>query len=401
MLSVLLLLCSCHQQVEKKQASRPQTPAMGWASWNNYRVSINEDIIKAQAKAMVSSGMAEAGYQYINVDDGYFGGRDTLGNLLVHPTRFPSGMKALAAYIHSLGLKAGLYSDAGINTCATFWDKDSVGLGVGLYGHEQRDLELMLTDWKYDYIKVDWCGGDWMGLNDELAYTRIGTIVRALRPDVLYNVCRWQFPGEWIVNTADSWRISQDIANTYESVMGIVDQNEPLWKYSGAGHFNDMDMLQVGRGMSYEEDKTHFTMWCMMNSPLMAGNDLTRMSAQTVEILTNKDLIAINQDTFCYQARRLVDQGETEIWGRPLVSSMSGEVAVTVVNRSLEEMTVDLTLSEIGIDASAGYKTKDLWSKEIASSLSNEIITAKVPAHGVIALRISGKSLPFNVYQKE
>lgn len=194
----LLLLSLCIEasaQIESSNEVRPKTPIMGWASWNNYRVEINEDIIKAQADAMVSSGLRDVGYSFINIDDGFYGGRDEEGNLLAHPVRFPSGMKSLAQYIHSKGLYAGIYSDAGINTCASFWDKDTIGAGMGLYGHEVQDLTLYLKEWNYDFIKVDWCGGEWMGLDEEVQYTHIANLARSIKPSVVFNICRWQFPG--------------------------------------------------------------------------------------------------------------------------------------------------------------------------------------------------------------
>jgi hypothetical protein len=373
---------------------------MGWASWNNYRVHINEDIIKSQADAMVDRGMADAGYKYINIDDGYFGGRDENGNLLVHPTRFPGGMKTLAEYIHAKGLKAGIYTDAGINTCASYWDKDTIGVGMGLYGHEDRDLSLFLKDWKYDFIKIDWCGGEWLGLDEQVRYTELGKKIRILRNDVVYNICRWQFPGKWAVHVADSWRISGDISNTFESIMHIVDLNADLWQYCGPGHVNDMDMLQIGRGMTTEEDKTHFTMWCIMNSPLLAGNDLTTMSEETHAILTNEDVIALNQDPFMYQARKLVDKGEQEIWAKPLISAISGKVGVALLNRSDESAEITLKLSDIGIDATKGYGARDLWEKTMLTNLMKDSLVYTVPAHGVVALKIEGKSIPYSVFQQ-
>jgi len=321
---------------------RQKTPIMGWASWNNYRIHINEEIIMAQADALVSSGLKDAGYSYINIDDGYFGGRDEKGKLMAHPERFPNGMKNLADYIHSRDLKAGIYSDAGLNTCASYWDKDTIGVGMGLYGNDESDLRLLLQDWKYDFIKIDWCGGEWLGLDEQTRYTELSRIIRDIRTDVVYTICRWKFPGEWAMQVADSWRISGDISNNFESILRIIDLNADLWKYSSPGHFNDMDMLQVGRGMTFEEDKAHFSMWCMLNSPLLAGNDLTRMSDQTLEILTNKEVISLNQDPLGYQARRLTDQGELEVWAKPLTWTMSGRVAVALLNRSDSIDTIQL-----------------------------------------------------------
>lgn len=374
-------------------------PTMGWASWNNYHVHINEDIIKAQADAMVRSGLAGVGYQYINIDDGYFGGRDDKGNLLSHKQRFPGGMKALAKYIHSQGLKAGIYSDAGINTCASHYDKDTIGVGMGLYGHDEQDLLLFLKEWDYDYIKVDWCGGNWLGLDEQTRYSEIGALARAIKPSVVFNVCRWEFPGKWVMQVADSWRISGDIGNKFESVLRIIDQNAGLWMYCSRGHYNDMDMLQVGRGMTYEEDKAHFSMWCLMHSPLVLGNDLTTMTEQTLGIVTNQDLISINQSPYVYQARRIVDNGDLEVWAKPLVSTMSGEIVVALLNRSKEPQPISFAMKTLGLNSAKGYTIRDLWTKEsFATSFVSEV-SRMVPAHGVVVLRIKGVSLPFNVFQ--
>ncbi|UCS93373.1 glycoside hydrolase family 27 protein [Echinicola marina] len=380
-------------------AQRPQTPLMGWSSWNNYRVNISEDIIKKQADAMVDQGLLEAGYTYLNMDDGYFGGRDGKGNLYSHPEKFPSGMKDLADYIHSKGLKAGIYTDAGINTCASYWDKDTLGVGVGLYGHESRDLSLMIEDWGYDFVKVDWCGGDWMGLTEEVRYTEISKIIREMDPSVVFNVCRWEFPGEWVVNIADSWRVSPDIGNNFKSIMRIIDQNADLWMYSGPGHVNDMDILQVGRGMTFEEDKTHFTMWCMLNSPLIASNDLTTISEETLSILTNKELIAINQDPMVYQARRVIDHGDLEVWAKPLISTISGQVAVTLLNRTSSKENISFNLKDVGLSGENGYSMTELWSGKYFEKSKTEKVTFEVPSHGVVVLKIEGESLPFNLFQ--
>ncbi|WP_258049158.1 glycoside hydrolase family 27 protein [Hymenobacter sp. NBH84] len=382
-----------------ERVGRPRTPVMGWSSWNNFHVGINEEIIKGQADAMVASGMQAAGYTYVNIDDGYFGGRDQQGNIIAHPTRFTAGMRALSNYIHAKGLKAGIYSDAGINTCASFWDKDSVGIGMGLRGHEAQDLQLLLRDWNYDFIKVDWCGGDWLGLNEQTQYTLIGNLIRDIRPDAVYNVCRWQFPGEWVVPLADSWRVSGDIANTFASVMHIVDQNADLWKHASPGHVNDMDMLQVGRGMSFEEDKTHFSMWCMLSSPLLLGNDLRQMTPQTIKILTNKELVALNQDPLVYQARRLADYGDREVWAKPLQSTMSGEVAVALLNRSAKAAAIRFQPDSVGLEAAKSYTMRDLWAQKDYAASTKKDVDFEVPAHGVVVLKLTGKARPFNVYQ--
>jgi hypothetical protein len=410
LLGVILLSCNVKSDKGFQEAamgnaedemdqSIPKKPIMGWASWNNYRVNINEEIIRSQADAMVATGLKDAGYSYVNMDDGFYGGRDENGNLLVHKERFPSGMKTLAEYIHAKGLKAGIYSDAGINTCASYWDKDTIGSGMGLYGHDRKDLNLYLKEWKYDFIKVDWCGGEWLGLDEETRYSEIGKLIKAINPDAVYNVCRWKFPGKWVTQIADSWRISGDISNRFESILRIIDLNADLWSYSSAGHYNDMDMLQVGRGMTLEEDRTHFSMWCLMHSPLLLGNDLTAISKETLDLVSNSEMIALHQSDYVYQARRLVDYGELEVWAKPLIDTMSGDIVVGLLNRSdkLDRITFDL--SDIGIDASEGYTIRDIWAAKNYETTNNESIAMEVPSHGIVVLKIQGKAKPFNVFQ--
>ncbi len=410
LLVVLLVLTSCWEKerdinpfaaskLNTQEIHKPQTPIMGWSSWNNFHVDINEEVIKAQADFMVSSGMADVGYSYINIDDGFFGGRDAQGDLLVHPERFPNGMKVVADYIHSKGLKAGIYSDAGINTCASHWDKDTIGVGSGLMGHDRKDLKLMLNEWNYDFIKVDWCGGDWLGLDEETRYTQIANIIKEIKPNTVVNICRWEFPGTWALQIADSWRISGDISNDFNSILHIIDLNADLWKYASPGHVNDMDMLQVGRGMTYEEDKTHFSMWCMMSSPLLAGNDLRYMTDETIAILTNKEIIALNQDPLVYQARRLVDNGDLEVWAKPLVSTMSGKVAVALLNRSDKPATISFDLDLVGLIASEGYSYRDVWAKKDFDKSTKENLGFEVAPYGVVVLTLDGTSKPFNSFQ--
>lgn len=370
-----------------------KSPIMGWSSWNNFRINISEEMIREQADAMASNGMKEAGYQFINIDDGYFGGRDRDGRLISHPEKFPSGMKALATYIHSKDLKAGIYTDAGKNTCASIWDDDEYGFGAGLFGHEKRDLKQMLIEWDYDFIKIDWCGGEKLGLDEKETYTKLSKIIYDLKPNCIYNVCRWKFPGEWVVDIADSWRISGDIRAKFESILHIIDINADLWKYSGPGHFNDMDMLQVGRGMTYEEDKAHFTMWCMMNSPLLAGNDLRNMSDETLGILTNEEVIALNQDELCYQARRIRQENNIGLWYKKLKSKNSGQVAIALLNRSKKEQNITFYLEEVGINPDEGYIIRDLWKHSNTDKLQQKKLKYKISGHSVIALKILGTSL--------
>ncbi|MFV0593412.1 MAG: glycoside hydrolase family 27 protein [Draconibacterium sp.] len=400
--AIALFLFACnHSKPDTASTNSPDLlpPIMGWASWNNYRVNINEGIIHSQVDAMVDLGLTQYGYEYINMDDGFFGGRDKNGNIISHPERFPSGMKNLADYIHSKCLKAGIYSDAGINTCASYWDKDTIGAGMGLYGHEEQDLTTFLKDWDYDFLKVDWCGGQWLKLDEESRYTRIGQLAQQIKPGVVYNVCRWQFPGEWVTNLAHSWRISADLYASFNSILRTIDANADLWKHCSRGHYNDMDILQLGRGMTEEEDKAHFSMWCLMHSPLILGNDLTQISEQTLKIITNKELIAINQAPYVYQARRVVDNDSLEVWARPLISSMSGEIALAMLNRTTSPQTYSFNTKAIGLDAEKGYTARDLWTKEEFPASTDAVITREVPPHGVVVLHLTGTSLPFNVFQ--
>lgn len=395
-------MTACVNQVAKNEnagSEKPSPPIMGWASWNNYHVNINEAIIQTQADAMVHFNLPDFGYQYINIDDGYFGGRDSLGNIISHPTRFPSGMKQLAAYIHAKGLKAGIYSDAGINTCASHYDRDTIGAGMGLFGHEEQDLRLFLKDWDFDFIKVDWCGGQWLELDEQSRYTAIGEIARKIKPAVVYNVCRWQFPGEWVTLIANSWRISGDLRANFNSVLNTIDANEKLWKYCSYGHYNDMDMLQVGRGMTYEEDKAQFSMWCLMHSPLLLGNDLSKISEETLSIITNEDLIAINQSPDVYQARLVVNNDSLQVWGRPLVSSMSGEYAIALLNRTNQIQNYSFNLNAIGLIPDKGYTARDLWTKESFGTSTDSLLVREIQPHGVVVLQLKGTSKPFNFFQ--
>ena len=375
-ISSVLLICSVALPAQN-------APIMGWSSWNHFHINIDEKMIREQADAMISSGMYKAGYRFINIDDGYFGGRNSDGNLLIDTKKFPSGMRALTDYIHARKLKAGIYSDAGKNTCGSKYDNDPNGIGVGMYGHVERDCNLFFNDWKFDFLKVDWCGGDWMGLDEETEYTKIIHAVKSINPEIVFNICRWQFPGEWAIKLADSWRISGDIRENFSSILRIIDLNADLHQYSSPGHYNDMDMLQVGRGMTYDEDKTHFSMWCMMNSPLLAGNDLRDMTRETIEILTNKEIIALNQDKGFRQATRLLREGDIEIWVKPL-GKAGKQKAIAIMNRGEKTGQTALTPEKIGVSSTS--KLRDLWLHENIGKLGKSR-TLTIPKHGIVVLK--------------
>jgi len=357
-------------------------PIMGWSSWNHFHVKIDEKMIREQADAMVSSGLNKVGYQFINIDDGYLGGRDTTGKLIANIIKFPSGMKALADYIHSRGLKAGIYTDAGKNTCGSIYDKDSLGINVGIYGHVEKDCNQFFKEWGYNFLKVDWCGGERMKLNEQTEYIKIINAVKMIDSNIVFNVCRWKFPGVWAIDKADSWRISGDIKATFSSILNIIDLNAELYKYASVGHYNDMDMLQVGRGMSYEEDKTHFSMWCMLNSPLLAGNDLRNMTKETIDILTNKELIAINQDIAFVQAQRILTEDDIDVWVKQL--SQGKKKAIAIINRGSKDQVFTLNAAKLNINKSS--KLRDLWLHKDLGEIGAEK-TFTIAKHGIVVIK--------------
>ena len=365
-------------------------PIMGWSSWNTYRVNINEDLIKKQADAMVSQGLKEVGYSFVNVDDGFFGYRDEKGVLHAHAERFPNGMKPIADYIHSLGLKAGLYSEAGANTCGSIWDADKNGIGVGLYGYERQDADLFFNQWGFDFIKIDYCGaGQQLELDEKERYT---TIVNAIREvcdrNISLNICRWAYPGTWVKDLARSWRISGDIAPTWELIKHIVSKNLYLSAFAGNGHYNDMDMLEVGRGLKPEEDETHFGLWCIMSSPLMIGCDLTTIPEATLKLLTNPELIALNQDLLGLQAY----VAQYENGGYTLVKDIKqkrGKVrAVALYNPTDTICSFRIPLSTL--ELSGKTKIRDLVLRKDERPVQDFIMFDVVP-HGVKILRVEGE----------
>lgn len=324
-----------------------ETPTMGWSSWNTYRVHISDSLICRQADAMLATGLGDAGYEYINIDDGYFGGRDAGGRLRTHPTRFPRGLRPVVEHIHGLGFKAGIYSDAGRNTCGHFWDDDRSGSGVGFYGHDDRDARFFFGDLGFDFIKIDFCGGDAaqntdsLQLDERSRYTAIRQAIdRVGRPDVRINVCRWAFPGTWVREAGTSWRISGDINVSRETIRQIIERNLYLSAYAGEGHYNDMDMLEVGRGLGDTVDLTHFGMWCMMASPLLIGCDLTTLGRPTLRLLTNRELIALDQDPLGLQARVAARCGEAYVLVKDLERTMGCKRALAVYNSGDEPVTV-------------------------------------------------------------
>ncbi len=393
-LSILALLLAVALPVLAQR-----TPTMGWSSWNTFALDINEDLIRQQADAMHNSGLQEAGYRYINIDDGYWLGRGEDGHLRLNPMRFPSGMRALVDYIHSLGLKAGIYSDAGDNTCGS-GNRQPWGVGVGFAGHEEQDCQLYFGDWDFDFIKVDWCGGRHLGLNEREQYTVISNAIRNCgKQDIVFNICRWAYPGNWVANVADSWRTTGDIYDNWKSVKEILAENLYLSAYCHDGHYNDMDMLEVGRSMSQTEDETHFGMWCIMASPLLIGCDMATIKPQALRLLTNRDLIALNQDPLHLQAYVAAKQGECFIMVKDIKQFYGTERAFAVYNPSDNDQTVNLDFQTI--DLGGKVELYDCFAQENAGTATGSMVI-NVPAHGTKIYRAKAqKRLERKVYEAE
>lgn len=390
------------------RAGAYEPPTMGWSSWNTYRVNISEDIIRRQADAMAANGLKEVGYTYINIDDGFFGGRDADGRLLIHSTRFPNGLKPVADYIHSLGFKAGIYSDAGRNTCGNYWDKDAAGVGVGFYDHDEEDARFYFDEMGFDFIKIDFCGGDakqnteGLDLDERERYTAIRKAIDAVgRDDVRINVCRWAFPGTWVHSIGSSWRIAGDIGANWASVKRIITANNYLSAYAGEGHYNDMDMLEIGRGMSEAEERTHFGMWCMMSSPLLIGCDMTSIPAKSLALISNPELIAINQDVLGLQAHIVKSLGNGVTLYVKDVRTLHGTTrAVAVYNPSDSKQTFTLSMSDV--DLAGNVRVRNPFTREDLPTVTDGTMTIDVDAHDTsILLLEADERLEQTVYEAE
>lgn len=362
-------------------------PTMGWSSWNTYGVNINETLIKRQADAIVSKGLTDVGYNHINIDDGFFGGRNmTTGELIIHPTRFPNGLKPVVDYIHSKGLKAGIYSDAGANTCGNMYNGDVLSVNVGFYNYDQHDADYYFKECGFDFVKVDFCGGDapqntqHLALDPQERYTAISKAIENTgRTDVRLNVCRWNYPGTWVHDIAFSWRTTVDIWDGWASIKGILAENLYMSAYCYGGRFNDMDMLEVGRSMTTEEDKTHFGMWCIMNSPLLIGCDLSTIKATTLSLLKNEELIALNQDTLYQQAYIAGLSNGCHILVKDLetLNGTKRAFAIYNPNDAARKAYVDFAQLDLGGEV----RLRDVFQKKDLGTFTDKY-EVNVPAHG-------------------
>ena len=403
-----ILASSC---CERPQGVKP--PLMGWSSWNAYMVDISDSIITHQADLMVEKGLKDAGYRYVNIDDGFFGYRDERGYMVPHPERFPKGpegMRALVDHIHGLGLKAGIYSDAGDNTCGSSYNHDLNGLGAGLYGHDVVDAERYFNEWDFDFIKLDYCGGQNLKLDPEERYREIRRVIDSVATrHIRINVCRWNFPGTWVNGIGDSWRISADIRPVWKSIKYIVGKNLYLSAYAGNGNYNDMDMLAVGYnikpspfweeglGLSYTEEEAHFGIWCIMSSPLLLGCDIEYIPEETMKIITNPELIAINQDRLGLQAHVVQHVGETYVFAKDIIEKWGNTRAVALYNPADTSMRFTLTPEEIEMTGTLTVRDLNL-NADLGECSSIEMT---LPPHSAKVLKVSGERIEPTLYEAE
>ncbi|MEO8414141.1 MAG: glycoside hydrolase family 27 protein [Ginsengibacter sp.] len=372
-------------------------PPMGWNSWNTFETHISDTLVRGIADVMVSSGMKDAGYLYLVLDDGWMTmERDGItGNLVPDPKKFPGGLKALIDYVHSKGLKFGLYNCAGTKTCAGY---------PGTRGYEYQDARFYAS-LNIDYLKFDWCSSE--GLNAKESYTTMSNALKLAGKPIIFSLCEWgsNKPWEWAENVGQLWRTTGDISAIFDGfidhgtwkqqgVMPIVDQQIGLRKYAGPGHWNDPDMLEVGNGMVVNEDRSHFSLWCMLAAPLIAGNDLRKMSKETSAILTNKEVIAIDQDKAGMEGFKYKDIDSLETWVKPLDD---GDWVFCFVNRShkpalvnfnwKDELVTDTLFNKTMNAKDHTYSIRNLWLKSNAGD-TGKPFSAMLPSHDVIVLRL-------------
>ena len=376
------------------------TPPMGWNSWNTFEVNINEDLVKKTADIIVSSGLKDAGYEYIVLDDGWMvkDHRDKNGDLIPDPVKFPHGMKALIDYVHSKGLKFGLYNCAGTQTCAGY---------PGTRGYEYQDARFY-ANLGIDFLKYDWCNTN--GINATEAYTTMSKALKAAGKPIVFSICEWgdNQPWDWATPVGNLWRISGDIYPCFDceykheegnwsswGVLRILEMRKDIRKFSGPDHWNDFDMMEVGNGMTNTEDKSHFTLWSMMASPLFAGNDLRIMKSETLNILTNKEIIAINQDALGIQGFKYQSENGVDVWVKPLFDE---NWAVVFLNRSDKTQKINFDWKKHIIEdndfkfilnlTSQKYNVRDLC-EHINLGNTNKIFQKELAPHDVIAIKLT------------
>jgi alpha-galactosidase len=379
-LAVVLLLLAPFARASSNGSAL--TPPMGWNSWYHYGCDgLNETSIRSIADAMASSGMRTAGYQYLNLDDCWMAtSRNANGDLVPDPTRFPSGMSALVSYIHNLGLKIGLYEDAGTETCSG---------RPGLFGHYQQDADTFAS-WKIDYIKVDWCNYilDSQTLDPQTQYAQFSQALVSSGGNIVFSICDWgrNTPWTWASSVGNLWRTTPDIRDEWLSMVNNMEATSALGSFASPGAWNDPDMLQIGNGgMTDLEYKTQFSMWAMLAAPLIASNDLTTMSAASMATLTNAEVIAVDQDSLGKQGILLSDNGSgLQLWSR----KVTGATIVALLNLSSTATVITANWSDIGLNPGETANVRDLWAHIDLGPFSNSF-SAQVPSHGVTLIKIA------------
>ncbi len=385
--AALFLAGVANAQTERD--SLAQTPPMGWNSWNKFACNVSEDLIKSVADAIASNGMKEAGYQYVVIDDCWQVSRDENGFIVADPQHFPSGMKALADYVHSKGLKFGLYSDAGTKTCAG---------RPGSQGHEFQDA-LQYSRWGVDYLKYDWCNTGTR--NAEEAYSTMSSALLATGRPIVFSMCEWGTAKPWLwgKGIGNLWRTTGDISDKWTSkkkwpdggcceygMVDILDLQVGLEAFAGPGHWNDPDMMEVGNGgMTIPEYRAHFSFWALLAAPLIAGNDVRSMKPEIKEILTNAEVIAVSQDKLGREGHRIQKNGDLEVWSKTL---SDGSRAVILFNRGACESEVSVSWEQVGYPNHISAKVHDLWTHKDVGSF-NGSYSAKVGSHSVVMVKIT------------
>ncbi|KAJ8759336.1 hypothetical protein K2173_006856 [Erythroxylum novogranatense] len=346
------------------------TPQMGWSSWNHFSCHINETVIKETADALVSSGLAAIGYEYVNIDDCWGElNRDSQGNLVARAGTFPSGIKALADYVHSKGLKLGIYSDAGTQTCSKTMP--------GSLGYEEQDAKTFAL-WGIDYLKYDNCNNGNISARER--YPKMSKALLNSGRSIYYSLCEWgqEDPATWAASVGNSWRTTGDIEDNWNRMTSLADKNDKWASYAGPGGWNDPDMLEVGNGgMTTEEYRSHFSIWALVKAPLLIGCDVRSMDNVTLELLSNTEVIAVNQDKLGVQGKKVKKDEDLEVWAGPLTNN---RVAVVLWNRGTSQATITASWCDIGLNSSTVVDVQDLWAHTTQCCVQDQV-SAEVDSH--------------------
>jgi alpha-galactosidase len=351
-----------------------QTPPMGWNSWNHFACKVTAADVRSAADAIVSTGMKSAGYIYVNIDDCWQGKRDE--QWVIHPNeKFPD-MKGLSDYVHAKGLKLGIYSSPGPKTCAGY---------EGSLGHEELDAQTY-AHWGIDYLKYDYCSFQGDVAAQLAAYKKMHEALEKTGRPIVFSLCQYGMDRVWSWGPSvggNLWRTTGDISDDYDRMAYIGFGQNGLERFAGPGHWNDPDMLEIGNGkMNKDEYRTHMSLWCLLAAPLLAGNDLSKMTPEALAILTNPEVIAVNQDPLSIQGHRVAQEGQLEVWVKPLAD---GSKAVGLFNRGESTMPVTAHFRDVGVGDTA--LVRDLWEKSDLGVFKTHF-TAQVPTHGVVMIKV-------------